>query len=100
MTNNPTATIRLGIIGLGNMGSLHARSVIESKMPGMRLTAVCESTRSKWSMIPTWRHSPTAVSSPLRRSNAVLIATPHYWRAKKTAPTVSTANGDFAKSFR
>jgi hypothetical protein len=54
MTNNPTTTIRLGIlgtgkkdlrsgiIGLGNMGSLHARSVLEGKVPRMRLTAVCD----------------------------------------------------------
>ena len=54
MTNNPITTIRLGIlgtgnkdlrsgiIGLGNMGSLHARSVLEGKVPRMRLTAVCD----------------------------------------------------------
>ena len=34
--------IRLGIIGIGGMGSGHASNIAEGKVPGMRLTAVCD----------------------------------------------------------
>ena len=31
--------VRLGIIGIGNMGSGHANSIVEGKVPGMELLA-------------------------------------------------------------
>ena len=36
------SSIRLGIIGVGNMGSGHARSVLEGKCPDFELTAVAD----------------------------------------------------------
>ena len=43
-------TCRIGVIGIGNMGSAHARSLWEGRVPGMRLTAVCDikEPRRRW----------------------------------------------------
>ena len=42
--------VRIGIIGLGNMGTQHAKYIIKGEVPGARLTAVCDtnSERLKW----------------------------------------------------
>lgn len=34
--------VRVGIIGIGNMGSAHARNLIAGKVPGAELAAVCD----------------------------------------------------------
>ena len=34
--------IRVGIIGAGNMGTGHARSIVEGKCPELQLTAVAD----------------------------------------------------------
>ena len=34
--------IRVGIIGIGNMGSAHASCIAEGKIQGMELVAVCD----------------------------------------------------------
>ena len=39
--------VRLGIIGIGNMGTAHAKSLNEGKVEGMRLTAVCDIDQSR-----------------------------------------------------
>lgn len=42
--------IRLGVIGIGNMGSAHAKSVFQGKCPDFILTAVADSNlqRLEW----------------------------------------------------
>jgi len=42
--------VRMGIIGLGNMGSAHAVSIFSGKIPGMVLGAVCDvsEARREW----------------------------------------------------
>jgi predicted homoserine dehydrogenase-like protein len=40
--NTTTDTVRDGIIGVGNMGSAHARNIQAGKVPGLRLTAVAD----------------------------------------------------------
>ena len=37
--------VRLGIIGLGNMGSSHTKNLFEGRVPGAELTAVCDLIR-------------------------------------------------------
>ena len=37
--------VRVGIIGIGNMGSAHARNLIAGKVPGAVLAAVCDLRR-------------------------------------------------------
>lgn len=72
-------TLRLGIIGVGNMGSVHARQVLAGKIPRTELAAVCDLNPDKLAPFPGVPHF--ADSDALLRSgvaDAVLIATPHY----------------------
>ncbi len=39
--------VRLGIIGIGNMGSGHANSIVEGKVPEMELAAVADLRESR-----------------------------------------------------
>lgn len=76
--------VRLGIIGIGGMGSNHARSIVEGKVPEIKLSAVADirSVRREWAQqeLP----SDVTVFSDGRElidsgsCDAVLIATPHY----------------------
>ncbi|MCX7798865.1 MAG: Gfo/Idh/MocA family oxidoreductase [Fimbriimonadales bacterium] len=71
------SAVRLGIIGVGNMGSHHVRSI--DRIRRCRLTAVCDVVPSKMA----WIEGPEKFedSAALIRSglvDAVLIATPHY----------------------
>ena len=75
--------IRLGIIGVGNMGTGHAQNILAGECPEIRLTAVADSraSRRQWAA----EHLPDAAifeeGEDLIASgtcDAVLIATPHY----------------------
>ena len=35
-------TVKIGIIGVGNMGSAHAKSILAGNIKGMELAAVCD----------------------------------------------------------
>jgi predicted dehydrogenase len=71
--------LRLGIIGLGNMGQFHANAIAAGKITHCRLAAVCDPDGRQ-----LVRHLPARgflSSSELIASgevDAVLIATPHY----------------------
>ena len=77
-------TVRIGIIGVGNMGTGHIKSLLEGKVPEMTLTAVADrlETRRQWAK----EHVPADVKiyeegEDLIRGDecdAVLIAVPHY----------------------
>ena len=41
-----TQRVRVGIIGIGNIGSAHASAIYGGKVPQMRLTAVCDTDES------------------------------------------------------
>jgi len=71
--------VKLGIIGVGNMGSDHARNLRENKVPGMRLAALCDTNPERlkdFSEVPGF----TAPEEFFAKADidAVLIATPHY----------------------
>ena len=71
--------IRIGIIGLGAMGRVHARHIVEGKIPGLQLTAVADTGGIPTGLFPEAATFPT--SDALIRSgevDAVLIATPHF----------------------
>lgn len=71
--------VRIGIVGLGNMGSSHARRILDGTVPRLELTAVCDLDPTK-----TARYAPAkgyTDSKEMIRSgeiDAILIATPHY----------------------
>jgi len=72
-------TLRLGIVGLGNMGQVHARSILAGKVPRVELTAVADAQPARLAAFPDVPGF-TEVRDLIRskRVDAVLIATPHY----------------------
>jgi predicted dehydrogenase len=83
-SSTPTAPskakeVRVGIIGLGNMGSAHARSLLEGKIPRAVLTAVGDfvpTATARFPGVPAFTESEALLRSGL--IDAVLIATPHF----------------------
>lgn len=77
------STVRYGIIGIGNMGTAHAHSLL-SEIKGAELTAVCDirEERLKWAeeQLPEYvrKYSTPKELFESRIIDAVLICTPHY----------------------
>ena len=72
-------TVRIGIVGIGNMGSVHARNILAGKIERLELTAVADSDPQKVARVPQVKGFSTAdemIASGL--IDAILIATPHY----------------------
>jgi predicted dehydrogenase len=72
-------SVRLGIIGLGNMGTGHADTIVSGKISRCEITAVCDPAPEKLGRFPNavafTRSEELIRSGPV---DAVLIATPHY----------------------
>lgn len=72
--------VRLGIIGIGGMGSGHAKQVLDGKVPRCELVAVCDVNPERFKSFPGIKSYEK--SEDLIRSgevDAVIIATPHYF---------------------
>src|SRR5690606_28062942 len=71
--------VRIGIIGLGNMGSAHARQILAGKINRLELGAVADLRAEKLARVPQVKGF-TKVSEMMASGliDAVLIATPHY----------------------
>jgi predicted dehydrogenase len=82
--------VRLGIIGIGNMGSGHLKNILEGKVPEMEVTAVADRQESRraWAK----EHLPESVvvfeeGKDLIAAgvcDGVLIAVPHYQHPELT----------------
>lgn len=76
--------VRLGIIGIGGMGTNHARSILEGKVPNMVLTAVSDTRPERLSFAVKELSKDLALFSDGKELidsgnvDAVLVATPHY----------------------
>ena len=81
------STLRIGIIGLGNMGSAHLHWIrTEQKVARLTVTAICDVDQAKLdkfakgaaheSALPAFTDSAVMIRSGL--VDAVIIATPHY----------------------
>ncbi len=71
--------VRLGVIGVGNMGSYHARVLAEGRVAGAALTAVADVAPARlapWTGVARFTSSAELIRSGT--VDAVLIATPHY----------------------
>jgi predicted dehydrogenase len=71
--------IRVGIVGLGNMGSVHARELQAGRVTGARLVAVCDIDPDRLAAfgdVPGFVDSAELIRSGL--ADSVLVATPHY----------------------
>ena len=75
--------IRVGIVGVGNMGSAHAKNIFEGKVSGMALAAVCDVEPQKldWAAknLPgVARFSDFEEMAASGLIDMVIVATPHY----------------------
>jgi predicted dehydrogenase len=72
--------VRLGVIGVGGMGGMHARAVIDGKIPRAVLTALADSNPAPMTAafpgVPAFATGAELIRSGL--VDAVLIATPHF----------------------
>ena len=74
-------TVRLGIIGMGNIGKHHADYLLAGKVPRGALTAVCSTSPHKLEPyrakgLQIFGRAEKLLQS--REVDAVIIATPHY----------------------
>lgn len=76
--------VRLGIIGVGNMGSGHTANIMAGKVPEVRITAAADLRESRREWAKENMPEGTAIfedGDSLIKSgtcDAVLIAVPHY----------------------
>ena len=83
MENN-AKKVRLGILGLGNMGASHAKKLVEGRCPEIEVTAVCDvkSDRLDWAKealgegVALFHDGDTMMDSGL--IDALMVAVPHY----------------------
>lgn len=75
--------IRLGILGVGNIGSLHLNNVLDGKCPEIEIGAVCDLKDSRLDFvkekskdIPCFKDAEEMMDSGL--IDSVIIAVPHY----------------------
>jgi predicted dehydrogenase len=72
--------VRLGIIGLGNMGNFYAQAILDGKVPGMCLGAVCDMDKDRiaaFEGVGQFTDTDELLNSGV--VDAVHIATPHYF---------------------
>jgi predicted dehydrogenase len=72
--------IRIGIVGIGTMGSLHVQNILDGKVRRCELTAICDpvsETLERFPSITGFHSADDFLSSSV--TDAVLIATPHYF---------------------
>ena len=76
--------VRLGIIGIGNMGTAHARNILEGKCPEIALAAVTDMSEARRAWAKDNLPADVAVFDTVEdmldsgRIDAALIASPHY----------------------
>ena len=75
--------LRVGIIGIGNMGSAHCANLTDKKIPDMTLTAVCDINpkRLEWAEKKYPDVQRFATSDELLAAHVcdvIIVATPHY----------------------
>ena len=75
--------LRVGIIGIGTIGSAHAAAIFDGKIPEMRLCALCDTSaaraselRSLYPDIPVFQTNDEFFEKA--EIDAVIISTPHY----------------------
>ena len=75
--------VRIGIIGIGNMGRAHASRLIKNEVPHMRLGAVCDidAAAREWCKnnlpgVPVYPSAEEMIEKA--EIDAILVAVPHY----------------------
>jgi predicted dehydrogenase len=83
------ANVRIGVIGLGNMGSRHAQNLIKNEVPGATLTAVSDERpeRLEWArqelgeQVGLFDSLESLIASG--KVDGIIIATPHYFHTEQ-----------------
>lgn len=83
-------TVKLGIIGIGNMGTNHAKSIVEGKVPELQLVAIADQSEARRQYakenlpadIVLFDSGKELIDSGI--CEAVLVATPHYQHPELT----------------
>ncbi|MDL2301817.1 Gfo/Idh/MocA family oxidoreductase [Lachnospiraceae bacterium OttesenSCG-928-D06] len=76
--------VRMGILGMGNMGCQYAKMIVEGKIPGMELAAVSRIKSDRVEKVREFLPKDIPVMETMEElfsykdMDAVLIATPHY----------------------
>ena len=77
-------TVRVGLIGVGNIGSAHLNWITTHPQEGLTVTALCDSDpakqevlRQKYPAVPVFADSRDLLDSGL--VDAIVVATPHYF---------------------
>jgi predicted dehydrogenase len=71
--------VRIAVVGVGRMGAVHARELLQGNIRRARLSAVCDpdpEALARFPEVPRFAHAEALLSSGL--ADALLIATPHY----------------------
>lgn len=75
--------LRMGIVGFGNMGTGHAKNLIEGKVPKMELAAICDispdrckAAKALYPDVAVFENAQEMFESGL--CDVVIIAVPHY----------------------
>lgn len=74
--------LNVAIIGIGNMGGAHARTIASGRVNGLRLKALCDTDSGKTAAlkdefgVPVYTDYTEMLSR--ERPDAVIVATPHY----------------------
>ena len=79
MSETSPTTVKIGIIGMGNMGSGHADTIVKGLVPGLELAAVADRDTSRldrWEGVEHFTDGSALIQSG--KVDAILIATPHY----------------------
>lgn len=77
-------TVRMGVVGVGNMGTAHCNWIVKGEVPGMTLGAVCDinPARLEWARanLPedVARFDDAEAMFRSGKIDAAIIATPHY----------------------
>lgn len=83
MSEKYTDVLRVGVVGIGNMGGTHAVQIFEKKVKGAELTAVCDNSRERLEWAEkrfgdhVLRYENYEQLFDSETIDAVLIATPH-----------------------
>lgn len=78
--------LRVGIVGVGNIGTAHAKAIGQGKIEGMRLCALCDTDEGRRAQL-TEQYPDVAIfeqHQDLIRAglcDAIVIATPHYFHS-------------------